>query len=189
MRFDALSPLALEPRLAGLVDPLGKTRQDRAGQQPGRAVTPILPGEVAIPALPARLAPAGRRPLARQPEIGDRHDAPARTCRRAVAVGKGVELLDIAQRMVGLALDPGAQAGLQGRMIALEWTGGQQRAVLQRQHLRRVVDQRDEHRIQLDGDFVRSGAIHARSTVRRPRQRPNAGRHAPRHGQASPGYH
>ena len=75
----------------------------------------------------------------------------------ARAIGEGVELLDIAQRMMGLALDPGAQAGLQRGMIAFERTGRQQRALLQGQHLRLLADQGDQHRIEFDGDRTGSG--------------------------------
>ena len=59
--------------------------------------------------------------------------------------------------MMGLPLDPGAHAGLQGRMIALERTGGQQRAVLEGQDLRLVADQRHQHCIEFDGDGARTG--------------------------------
>ena len=58
---------------------------------------------------------------------------------------------------MGLALDPGAQPGLQGGMIALERTGGQQCPVLQGENLRLVADQRDKHGIEFDRDGTGSG--------------------------------
>jgi hypothetical protein len=94
---------------------------------------------------------SGRGALAGQPKIGDRNDAIAHR-RFAVAVSERIELLDIAQRMMGLPLDPGAHAALQGRMIALERAGGQQGAVPQGQDLRFIADQRHQHCIELDGD-------------------------------------
>ena len=54
--------------------------------------------------------------------------------------------------MMGLAFDPGAHAGLQGRVVALERAGRQQGAVLQGQDLRLVIDQRHQHCIEFDGD-------------------------------------
>src|SRR5262249_5746705 len=137
--FDALTSPALQGRLARLAGPTVEARHDGSPQELRRAFTPVLPGEVAIPALPARFALAIRHALARESEVGDRHEAPAGAGFRAVAVGEGVELLDIAQRMVGLALDPGAQAGLQRRMIAFERSGRKQRTVFQGKHLRCVV--------------------------------------------------
>ena len=137
-------------------DPALEARQDGARQDLRRALAPVLPGEVAIEALPAGLVLAGGGALAREPKIGDRDDAIAHR-RFAVAVGEGIELLDIAQRMMGLAFDPGAHAGLQGRVIALERAGGQQGAVLQGQDLRLVIDQRHQHCIEFDGDGTGTG--------------------------------
>ena len=54
----------------------------------------------------------------------------------AIAVGEGVKLLDIAQRMMGLALDPGPQPDLERPMARLERAGGQRLAVLDRKDAR-----------------------------------------------------
>ncbi len=75
----------------------------------------------------------------------------------AVAVGEGVELLDIPQRMVCLAFDPCPEAGLQGRVIGLERPRGQERAVLEREDERLVFGQGNEHRIEFDRDGVGAG--------------------------------
>ena len=95
----------------------------------------VFPGEIIVPVLPAgRLADAARL-LARQAQIGDRDD-PLVGCEATVAVGKSIELLDIAERMMRLAFDPGAQARLQRAMRKLERARGQGARVLQGQHTR-----------------------------------------------------
>ena len=84
----------------------------------GRFLGPvILPGEVVVPAPPLRLP--GLRCLTHQAEIADRDHALARGI-RPVAIGKRVELLDIAQRLTGLLLDACAKARLQRPMTGLE---------------------------------------------------------------------
>ena len=72
------------------------------GGAPG---SPILVGKVAVPALPGRIGGGPR--LAYERQIGDREGVPAAiACTRpAVAVAEGVELLDIAEGLAGLALD------------------------------------------------------------------------------------
>ena len=54
----------------------------------------------------------GGRRFGSQAKVGNRDHPLARAAVGAVAVGKGVELFDIAQRMARLLLDPRAQAGL-----------------------------------------------------------------------------
>src|SRR5204862_4879393 len=115
---DALPPVAFQRRLGTLVAPLPETRQDFLGQQGRRPGAPVFPWEIAEPVAPFRIARALRQPLARQAEIGDRHDAPVAVPFGAIAISESIKLLDIAQRMMRLALDPGAQADLQGRMVA-----------------------------------------------------------------------
>src|SRR6516225_563277 len=88
-----------------VVGPTPQLRGDRLLHR-GIAPAPIFPREVAVPALPAytRLARGTRLPG--QAKIADRHHALSGA--RPVAVGERVELLDIAQRVVGLPFDPGA---------------------------------------------------------------------------------
>ena len=80
----------------------------------------VFPGEGRIPA-----APAGQRgdPDPGEGQIADRHRA--QTGMTAIAIGEGVELLDMTERMAGLALHPAAQAGLQRAMLRLQRPRGQ----------------------------------------------------------------
>ena len=74
-------------------------------------------------------APPSVRSFPGQAEVADRDRPPADALGGAVAVGEGVELLDIAERMAGLLLDPLAQARLQRPVGALERSGRQAAAV------------------------------------------------------------
>src|SRR5258708_39367278 len=72
-----------------------------------------------VPVLPDGLPRAAVRGFARQPQVADRdHARPAGI--GAIAIGKGVELLHVAQRVMGLLLHPGAQASLQRTVSHLE---------------------------------------------------------------------
>src|SRR5579859_697991 len=135
----ALQPLAAERRLARLLGPGGEPRQDQVGHQPVGPAAPILPRKIAVPVLPRRLR-RGRTGFARQPQIAERYH-PVAVARRAVAVGEGVELLDIAQRLVRLRLDPGAQAQFERAVI-----------LLQRPRRQRVVDHQHARLVRRDGD-------------------------------------
>jgi hypothetical protein len=64
----------------------------------------------------------------------------------AIPIGERVELLEITQRVVGLVLDPGAHARLQAAMAGGEWTRRQRLAVLDGEHARLVVANRDQDR-------------------------------------------
>ena len=152
--LDPLLPLPPARRIAAALRPRCQSRQDGLGDQRRGAGPPVLPGEIAVPAPPFRIACAGRQAFAGETEIADRHDALPSVRGRPVAVGEGVELLDIAQRMVGLSFDPGAQAALQRRMFGRKGSGRQERAVLQRQHQRLVRRQGDQHCIEFDGNGV-----------------------------------
>src|SRR5690606_7800676 len=84
------------------------------------ALAVIFPWQIIIPAAPARL-PRRRITFAHKTEIADRDDA--LTLRMAVTVGKGVELLQIANRVRGFRLHPGTQTRLERTMLAFERTG------------------------------------------------------------------
>src|SRR6185312_14858465 len=95
--------------------------------------------------------------LAGQSQIADRDRAAALG---AVAVGESVELLDIAQRMMRLALDPAAQAGLERAMLGFEGTRRQRPAVLDGEDARLLAGHGDEDGSQLDGGGI-AGVGHA----------------------------
>src|SRR3546814_17578471 len=79
----------------------------------GPAIPQILPGEIFVPSVPARLARAGRGLLSHQAQIAARDRSLPRILARTVADGKGIELLQICDRMACLVTHPHAQTGLQ----------------------------------------------------------------------------
>ena len=97
------------------------------------AAAPIFPREIAVPVLPTGLGIARLVQLARQRQIADGDGAHAHFL-RAVAVGKGIELLHKTQRVVGLRLHPGAQARLQRAVVGGERPGWQRSALLRGQN-------------------------------------------------------
>src|SRR6185312_15320862 len=112
--IDALRPLAALRRVGAVGRPALELRQDQLFDHRRRAAAPILPRQIAVPAAPAGIGVARGARLARQAEIADRDRAAALG---AVAVGEGIKLLDIAQRMMRLPLDPAAQAGLERAVL------------------------------------------------------------------------
>src|SRR3546814_5813970 len=86
-------------RARGGRHPGDELRADRRIDQRRPAFAPVFPWKVVVPASPFRVAGARRLRLANQGEIADgNHARPAgELARVAVAVGEGVELLDIAQ--------------------------------------------------------------------------------------------
>ena len=107
--------------------PGGQPRRDGLVQQRGHAGAPVFPGEIAIPILPADLRDAGLARLARQAQIAHRHDPRARLV-GAVAIGEGVKLLDVTERMMRLRLDPGAQPACSERCDSSNGPAGKARA-------------------------------------------------------------
>src|SRR5262249_2370660 len=110
-------PLAAQPPLgltAGGIGPVFEPRLNRAEQR-RLAVAPVLPREIAIPAPPFGGGGSSRRGLASQRQIRDDQGRQRSgvVTRDPVAVAKGVELLDIAEALAGLAFHPAAQADLQ----------------------------------------------------------------------------
>jgi hypothetical protein len=100
--------------IRGRHDPRGKAGLNR---RQGRrlAVAPILPRKVAIPVLPEGLGGAAREAarahLAHEREIGDGQRRVDRANQPvAIAVAEGIELLDIAETLARLTLDPVSQA-------------------------------------------------------------------------------
>ena len=73
----------------------------------------------------------------------------------AILVGERVELLDIAERKLGLPLDPGPQARLQRPMRELERPGRQGALVLDGQDPRLARGHGDEHRDEIGRDRAR----------------------------------
>ena len=104
-----------QPRRDGL-RPAARARR-RAG----------LPREIAIPILPADLRDAGLARLARQAQIAHRHDPRTRLI-GTVAIGEGVKLLDVTERMMRLRLDPGAQPACSERCDSSNGPAGKARA-------------------------------------------------------------
>ena len=66
----------------------------------------ILPGEIFVPAGPMRLKALADLVFAGQAQIADRDRMRRLGLSAAPAIGERVELLDIAERMAGLRLDP-----------------------------------------------------------------------------------
>src|SRR6516164_11093926 len=85
--------------------------------------TPVFPRKIVVPVAPPRVARAFRTLFARQAKIADGNDTPRGALGGSVAIGKSVELFDIAERVTRLPLDPGPQPGLERAVIELEGAG------------------------------------------------------------------
>ncbi|KTT92323.1 hypothetical protein NS44R_14660 [Mammaliicoccus sciuri] len=114
----------------------------------------IFPGKVVVPAGPVRLKTFADPVLAGQAEIADRNAMRPLGVAGPAAVGKGVELRDIAERVAGLRLDPGPQRGLQRAMRELERAARQRGAAGDGHDLRRAVGDGDQHRDEVGGDRI-----------------------------------
>src|SRR6185437_14514250 len=130
---DPLHALAAQARIRHGIRPSREAANDRLDDR-RRAIAPILPRQIAVPVPPIRRLLAGGAGLARQAQIADRNHPPA--ILGAVAVGESVELLHIAERVVGLALDPIAQPGLERTVAGLEGPRRQGLAALDGQDAR-----------------------------------------------------
>src|SRR6266436_3278057 len=128
--LDAVLALASRRAIAGALRPCAQSGCDDPDHQGRRAGAPILPWQEPVPALPARIALSGRVPLSGQAEIADRNQPLPGAVTGAITVREGIKLLDIAEWMMGLALDPGSQADLKSPMARLERAGGQRFEVL-----------------------------------------------------------
>ena len=115
-RPDPRPPRTRRPAAARWPRPAARARR-RAG----------LPREIAIPILPADLRDAGLARLARQAQIAHRHDPRTRLI-GTVAIGEGVKLLDVTERMMRLRLDPGAQPACSERCDSSNGPAGKARA-------------------------------------------------------------
>jgi hypothetical protein len=104
-----------------------------------------------------------------QAEIADRDRPRPVGVAAPVAIGEGVELLDVAEGAPRLPLHPGAQTRLQRAMPDLERPRRQRQAVVDRHHLRPPVGDGDQHGDQFDGD--RRPEFFGRSPVGPPRHR------------------
>src|SRR5262249_34376377 len=116
------------------------------------ARAPVLPGKIEVPTLPHCLGGTTRPRFADERQIGHRQRAARMGILDAVAVAKGVELLDIAEFLGRLPFDPGAQPDLEGAMLDLQRAGRQclDRVVADahRQHARLVYRRRHDRRTQ-----------------------------------------
>src|SRR5690606_38701208 len=101
--------------ICALLDPFPQARQDLARNDGGCALAPVFPREIAVPVLPGGRLAVPRGFLAREAQVADRNNPPA-LCIGTITVGKGVELLHVAQWMMGLLLHPGTQACLERPM-------------------------------------------------------------------------
>jgi len=150
------------PRLPGLpqcriwclIDPGLQRRQDVLGQHRGGPIAPVFPGEIAVPVLPAGVALWWLLGLAGQPQVADGQHMGRLG---AFAVGEGVELLDIAQAVLGLGLDPAAQTRLQRAVQHLERPGRQGLPAACGQHPGLAQADGREHRHQLGMQGVGGG--------------------------------
>ncbi len=115
---DAAQPFTAGRGVVGGFRPGMQASVDRRHQPGIIRSAAVLPGEIPVPALPTHAGLAGGADLTRQAEIADGDHPLARF--RPALVGEGVELLDIAERMVGLLLHPGPHAGLQRAVGQLE---------------------------------------------------------------------
>src|SRR6185312_3704166 len=127
-----------------------------------RAGAPILPREIAVPALPGGIAGGGEAAGPHQRQIADRDGAGVALA--AVEIGEGIELLDIAEGEAGLARHPVAQAELEGAVAGDEGAGGQGLAAADREHARLVLGDRHDHGAEID----RNLALLGRRTRRHP---------------------
>src|SRR5271165_432866 len=114
----------------------------------------ILPRKVIVPRLPCGLRD-DRALFARKAEIADRDRPSAIGLAAPVGVGKGVKLLDIAERKPRLALDPGTQGQLQRAMPDLERPRWKRAPGIDRHRQRYTVRNRDKHSDQFDSDWLR----------------------------------
>ena len=126
-------------------------------QDAGASLTPILPGEVAIPVLPLRLHGAGWPRFAHEGQVGDRESLRSHcaVCLSAGTISEGVELFYVAEVLVRLLLDPGPQPSFQGPVIGGEGAGGERlkTTVLRAkdQDARLFGRSGDDHRVQAHG--------------------------------------
>src|SRR5205823_515366 len=124
----------LDPLAARATTHIGRG-QCRPGQQllsdgfedAGAPLTPILPGEVAVPVLPPRLHGAGWPRLTHQRQLGDRETLRSRgaVCLSAGPISERIELFHIGEVLVRLLLDPGPQPSFQGAVMRGEGAGGE----------------------------------------------------------------
>src|SRR5207237_8951622 len=117
-------PLLTQPPLGlggGILRPSAKSILDPR-KRLGLAFAPVLPWEIAVPTLPHSIGGAGGARLAHQREISDDERRQARRvlAHDAVAIAEGIELLDMAEGLAGLPLNPGAQPDLQGAVLGFE---------------------------------------------------------------------
>src|SRR5262249_31838823 len=98
--LDAVLALASRRAIVGALRPCAQTGRDDPRRQGRRAGAPILPRQEPVPALPARIALSGGVPLTGQPEIADRNQPLPGAVTGAIAIREGIELLDIAERMM-----------------------------------------------------------------------------------------
>src|ERR1700680_2989892 len=115
-------PLLAQPPLSRthtFSRPLVQPRLERRKRR-GPAGTPIFPRKIPVPAVPDRLGLAARPRFTYQGEIGHRQRASGPRVLDAVAIAESVELLDIAQLLSRLPLDPGAQPNLESAMLDLQ---------------------------------------------------------------------
>src|SRR5690606_31229733 len=96
-----------------------KPGQDLRSYELRRPLPPVFPGKITVPVLPVGSFARARRFFSCEAQIADRDDTLSGRI-GTVTVSKGVELLHVAQRMVGLAFHPCAQTRLQGSMREFE---------------------------------------------------------------------
>src|SRR5690606_17067748 len=103
----------------GRLYPLLKPWQDLRSYKLRRPLPPVFPGKITVPVLPVGSFARARRFFSCEAEMADRVDTLSGRM-GMVTIRKGVELLHVAQRVVGLALHPCAQTRLQGSMRKFE---------------------------------------------------------------------
>src|SRR5262245_31554299 len=148
--LDAMRALPPDGWVGCLAHPSPQARQDRSRDHCGRPITPVLPRKVPIPVVPARALLSRYAGLPGETEIADRDQALVAAPMQAIPIGEGVELFEVAQRVVRLVLHPGAYAHLQAAMPRGERACRQRPPVLNREHAWLLVRDRDQNRRQFD---------------------------------------
>ena len=135
--------------------PCAQPRRQHLRQRGRQTGSLILPREIIVPAGPMGLETLTHLIFAGEAQIADRDRMRRLGVAGPSAIGKGVELLDIAERMPGLRLDPRPQPRLQRAVRKLERTARQRAGVGDGHDLGLAVGDGDEHGDEISRDRVR----------------------------------
>src|SRR5262249_43864360 len=147
---DAMRALPPDSGIGRLARPSPQARQDCSRDQCGRPITPVFPRKVPIPVVPAGAMLSRYARLPGETKVADGDHALLAAPMHAIPVGEGVELFEVAQRVVRLVLHPGAYPHLQAAMPRGEWARRQRLPVLDREYARLLIGCRDQDRREFD---------------------------------------